>query len=179
MNYCRTRARGGTIPTRWLGRCVVVSGVGSERFVGKIGGFVFNTSFDDEIAGHIGLIMVFNFDDANIEYCFVGVTRVETGEGKRATFLKLEGNCADFFVVSGHCRVKDEVHTVMSQEVSDDCVEFGHFEESDAAEPLDGSNRMRGVSKFGPVGLEVLNVVEGGPHFGDLLKPVESFVVEW
>ena len=92
--------------------------------------------------------------------------------------MELEADGTDFFVVSGHLGVEDNVQAMMSVKVSDDCVEFGHFEESDTAEPLDGSNRMCGISKFGPMGLKVLDVVEGGPHSGNLLEPIEGVVVE-
>ena len=92
--------------------------------------------------------------------------------------MELETDGTDFFIIPGHFRIEDNVHAMMSMEVSDDSVEFGHFEESDTAEPLDGSNRMGGISKFGPMGLKVGDVVEGGPHLGDLLKPIEGVVVE-
>ena len=73
VDYGRAGARGGAIPTRWLGRCVVVSWVCGEWFLGEIGGFVFNTSFYGEFAGYVGLVMVGNVDYAYVEYGFVSV----------------------------------------------------------------------------------------------------------
>ena len=92
--------------------------------------------------------------------------------------MKLKADCTDFFLIAGHVGVKDNVHAMMSLEVGNNRIKFGHFELSNTAKPLDGSNRMCGISKFGPMGLEMLNVVEGGPHLGDLLKPIEGVVVE-
>ena len=92
--------------------------------------------------------------------------------------MELETDGTDFFVVSGHLGVKDNVHAVMSVKVSDDSIKFGHFEEGDTAEPLDGSNRMCGISKLGPMGLKLLDGVEGGPHSGDLLEPIEGVIIE-
>ena len=74
VNYGRTGAGGGAIPTRWLGRCVVVSWISGEWFLGEIGGFIFNTSFYDEFTRDVSLIVVFNVDYADVEYGFVGVT---------------------------------------------------------------------------------------------------------
>ena len=73
VDYGGTGARGSAIPTRWLGRCVVVSWISGEWFLGEIGGFVFNASFYGEFAGYVGLVMVGNVDYAYVEYGFVGV----------------------------------------------------------------------------------------------------------